>query len=132
MGRMELVLSGSLVLLALSCAPRRYQRVQVVNLHLHNNGGGETPIVDTYLRIRVDRLIYVGDCGDVKHLTVPKEWSVGNSIEVSLKKTRFYVKNPIGKDYACDILGKIKRSKQRGSYEESASANLGRKKLQHA
>ena len=107
MGRMELVLSGSLVLLTLSCAPRRYQRAQVVNLHLHNNGGGETAIVDTYLRIRVDRLIYIGDCGDVKHLTVPKEWSVGNSIEVSLKKTRFYVKNPSGKDYACDILGKI-------------------------
>jgi hypothetical protein len=43
----------------------------------------------------------------VKHLTVPKEWSVGNSIEVSLKKSRFYVKNLSGKDYACDILGKI-------------------------
>ena len=107
MRRKELVLSGSLVLLALNCAPRRYQPAQVVNLHLHNNGGGETAIVDTYLRIRVDRLIYIGNCGDVKHLTVPKEWSVGNSIEVSLKKSRFYVKNPSAKDYACDILGKI-------------------------
>jgi len=107
MGRMELVLSGSLVLLALSCAPRRYQRAQVVNLHLHNNGGGETAIVDTYLRIRVDRLIYIGDCGDAKHLSIPKEWSPGNNIDVSLKKSRFYVKNPSGKDYASDILGKI-------------------------
>ena len=107
MSRREVLLSASLVLLTLSCAPRRYQRAQVVNLHLHNNGGGETPILDTYLRVRLDRLIYIGDCGDVKHLTLPKEWSVGNSIEVSLKKTRFYVKNPSGKDYACDILGKI-------------------------
>jgi hypothetical protein len=106
-GGIKSLLCLSLVLLIVSCAPTRYQRAEVVNLHLHNNGGGEIPIVDTYLRIRVDHLIYIGDCGDVKHLTLPKEWSVGNSIEVSLKKTRFSVKNPSGKDYACDILGKI-------------------------
>jgi hypothetical protein len=51
--------------------------------------------------------VYIGNCGDAKHLSVPKEWSSGNSIEVSFKKSRFYVKNPSGKDYACDILGKI-------------------------
>ena len=103
----KFLLCLSLVLLIVSCARRSYQHAQVVNLHLHDNGGGETPIVDTYLRIHVDRLIYIGDCGDAKHLSIPKEWSPGNNIDVSLKKSRFYVKNPSGKDYACDILGKI-------------------------
>jgi hypothetical protein len=103
MGRKELVLSLSLVLLTLGCAPRRYQRAEVVNLHLHNYGTGEPPIVGAYLRIRVERL---GDCGDVKHLSIPREWSVGNSIGASFKKSRFYVKNPSGKDYKCDILAR--------------------------
>jgi hypothetical protein len=105
MRRMELVLSLSLVLLTLSCAPRRYQHAQVVNLHLHNYGAGEPPIVGAYLSVRVERFVYIGDCGDVKHLTIPKEWSAGNKIEVSFKKSRFYVRNPSDKDYKCDILG---------------------------
>jgi hypothetical protein len=49
--------------------------------------------------------VYIGEGGDVKHLSIPKQWSVGNSIEVSFKKSRFYVRNPSGKDYKCDILG---------------------------
>jgi hypothetical protein len=61
--------------------------------------------IEPYLRVRVDRLIYIGDGSDVKHLSVPKKWSVGNSIEVSFKKSRFYVKNPSSKDYKCAILG---------------------------
>jgi hypothetical protein len=86
MGRTELVLCLTALLLALGCAPRKYQRVQVVNLHLHNNAG-EVPIADVYLTIRSDRVVYVGDCGDLKRVkTVPKEWTPGNNIEVSFKK----------------------------------------------
>jgi hypothetical protein len=105
MGRTELVLCLTALLLALGCAPRKYQRVQVVNLHLHNNAG-EVPIADVYLTIRSDRVVYVGDCGDLKRVkTVPKEWTPGNNIEVSFKKSRFYVRNSSGKDFACDVMG---------------------------
>jgi hypothetical protein len=31
---------------------------------------------------------------------------VRHSVEVSLNKSRFYVKNPSGKDFACDVLGR--------------------------
>jgi hypothetical protein len=106
MGRPELVLCLASLLLVPSCAARKYQRLQVVNLHLRNNAG-EVPVVDAYLTVQLDRVVYVGDCGDVKHLIVPKEWSPGNNIDVSLKKFRFYVRNPSGKDYACDVMGQI-------------------------
>lgn len=50
-------------------------------------------------------MVYIGDCGDVKRLTIPREWSSGNDVEVSLKKFRFYVRNRSGKDFVCDVLG---------------------------
>ena len=31
---------------------------------------------------------------------------VRHSVEVSLNKSRFYVRNPSGKDFACDVLGR--------------------------
>jgi hypothetical protein len=103
MRRAELLLCLAFLVLGSDCDRRKYQRVQLLNLHLHNNAG-EIPIIDLYLSVRVDRVVYVGDCGDVKHLTVPKEWSPGSKIEVSLKKSRFHVRNPKGKDFVCDIL----------------------------
>ena len=105
MRRREFVLCLASLLLGCGCAPRKYQRVQVVNLHLHNNAG-EVPIIDVYLSIRSDRVVYIGDCGDVKHLSIPKEWEIGNGVEVRFKKSRFYVRHPSGKDYPCDILGR--------------------------
>jgi hypothetical protein len=105
MGQTELVLCLASLLLAPSCAAKKYQRVQVVSLHLHNNAG-EVPIVDAYLSVRVDRVVYIGDCGDVKHLTVPKDWAPGNTIDVALKKSRFHVKNTSGRDFDCDVLGR--------------------------
>jgi hypothetical protein len=61
MGRTNVLLSLSLVVLTMNCAPRKYQLAEVINLHLHNYATGEPPIVDTYLRVRVDRLISIGD-----------------------------------------------------------------------
>lgn len=105
MRRREFLLCLASLLLGFGCAPRKYQRVQVVNLHLHNNAG-EVPIVDVYLSIRSDRVIYIGDCGNVNRMkTVPREWTPGKNIEVRFKKSRLYVKNSNGKDYACDVLG---------------------------
>ena len=104
MRRAELLLCLAFVLLASDCAPRKYQRVQLLNVHLHNNAG-EIPIIDLYLSVRVDHVVYSGDCGDVKHLIVPKAWAPGNNIEVSFKKSRFYLRNSSGKDYRCDVLG---------------------------
>jgi hypothetical protein len=40
--------------------------MQVANLHLHNNAG-DFHIVDAYLSVRVDHVVYIGNCGDVNH-----------------------------------------------------------------
>jgi hypothetical protein len=79
MGQTEVVLCLASLLLAPSCAAKKYERVQVVSLHLHNNAG-EVPIVDAYLSVRVDRVVYIGDCGDVKHLTVQRTGHRGTQV----------------------------------------------------
>jgi hypothetical protein len=65
---------------------------------------GRFPIVDAYLSIRVNRVVYVGNCGDVKHLTVPKNWAHGNTIDIALKQSHL-CEEYSGKDCACDVLG---------------------------
>jgi hypothetical protein len=109
MGRREFLLSLACLLLGSGCAPRKYQRAEIVNLHLHNNAG-EVPIVDLYLSLRADHVVYIGDCGDVKHFSIPKEWQTGNGVDVSFNKARFYVRDHGRKDFICDILGRTTKA----------------------
>jgi hypothetical protein len=88
----------------LACAPKKYHPAQINNVHLHGSGG-EKPRLDVYVTIQDGALLYITACGDTQLRRTPKAWTDGEQIEIRSTTTRVYIKNPGGKDYACDLLG---------------------------
>jgi hypothetical protein len=86
-----------------ACAPKKYQIVQITNVHLHDSGAGN---VDAYVTVQEGEFLFITDCGDTQRVTLPKAWRDGTKIELRYTKDRVYIRNLVGKDYACDLLGK--------------------------
>jgi hypothetical protein len=83
-------------------AAKKYQTVQITNVYLHDSGAG---MVDAYLTVQGE-LLFITDCGDAQRVTVPKAWVSGAKVQVRHKKNRIYIRNPAGKEYAYDLLGR--------------------------
>jgi hypothetical protein len=91
------------LLTSLACAAKKYQIAQVANVHLHDSGAG---MVDVYVTIQQGEFLFITDCGDAQRVTIPKAWVSGTKIQARHNKNRVYFRNPAGKEYACDLLGR--------------------------
>ena len=91
------------LLTTLACTARKYQTVQITNVHLHDSGAG---MVDAYVTVQEGEFLFITDCGDAQRVTIPKAWVSGAKIQARHNKNFFYLRNPAGKEYACDLLGR--------------------------
>jgi len=91
------------LLTSLACAAKKYQIAQVANVHLHDSGAG---MVDVYVTVQQGEFLFITDCGDAQRVTIPKAWVSGTKIQARHNKNRVYLRNPEGKEYACDLLGR--------------------------
>jgi hypothetical protein len=92
-----------LLLTTLACAVKKYQTVQITNVHLHDSGAG---VVDAYVTVQEGGFLFISDCGDAQRITIPKAWVSGTKIQARHNRNRVYFRNPAGKEYACDLLGR--------------------------
>jgi hypothetical protein len=92
-----------LLITTLACAPKKYQTVQITNVHLHDSGAG---VVDAYVTVQEGEFLFIADCGDPRRVTIPKAWVSGAKVQAHHNKNLVYLRNPAGKEYACDLLGR--------------------------
>jgi hypothetical protein len=77
-----------------ACAPKKYQIVQITNVHLHDSGAG---VVDAYVTVQEGEFLFIADCGDPRRVTIPKAWVSGAKVQAHHKQESCLHKKSRGK-----------------------------------
>jgi hypothetical protein len=83
-----------LLLTTLACAAKKYQTVQITNVHLHDSGAG---VVDAYVTVQEGEFLFIADCGDPRRVTIPKAWVSGAKVQAHHKQESCLHKKSRGK-----------------------------------